>query len=231
MGTRAKVMAGTRPVESTMSGMRAELEIPATEACPVARFTDQTEGSVTSVRRARNGDGEYTEEFTATGNVDPGAFDGSLESLFEYQSAQVFQFTHDLKDCVCEYVEQHEHPIADVRAQDGSLVLTLHLTNITDLRDLVTDLREQFGAVRIRYLLQVDSDEEGSDDVVPINRARLTDRQLEVLETAHEMGYFAYPRSANATDVANALGIDASTFTEHLAAAQSKLMDELLAEM
>ncbi|WP_229125636.1 helix-turn-helix domain-containing protein [Halapricum desulfuricans] len=222
-------MAGTHRLKDTMSGMRAELEIPATEACPVARFTERTDGSVTSVRRARNGDGEYTEEFTATGNVDPDAFDQDLESLFEYQSAQVFQFTHDLRDCVCEYVEQHEHPIADVRAQDGSLVLTLHLTNITDLRDLVTDLREQFGSVRIRYLLQVDSDEEGADDVVPINRARLTDRQLEVLETAHEMGYFSYPRSANATDVANALGIDASTFTEHLAAAQSKLMDEILA--
>lgn len=211
-----------------MSGMRAELELPALDACPVARLSGETDSSISSVRRAANGEGGVKEEFTATGEVDPAAFDGALESLFEYQSAQVYQFTHDIETCACSYVEDHEYPLADVRAQDGSLVLTLHLTTITDLRDLVTDLREEFGSVRIRYLLQVDSDEEGADDIVPINRARLTDRQREVLETAFEMGYFEYPRSANATEVAEALGIGASTFAEHLAAAQRKLLEGLL---
>jgi predicted DNA binding protein len=57
---------------------------------------------------------------------------------------------------------------------------------------------------------------------------RLTDRQREVLRTAHEMGYFEYPRGANAGEVATALDIEPSTFTEHLNAAQSKLLDELL---
>lgn len=213
---------------STMSGMRVELELPAVEACPVAKLSAATDNSVSSVRRASNGDGGVTEQITISGDVDTAAFDGELESLFEYQSAQVYQFTHDIDSCACSYVEDNDHPLADIRAQEGSLVLTLHLTNITDLRDLVTDLREEFGSVRIRYLLQVDSENDDADDIVPINRARLTDRQREVLETAHEMGYFSYPRSANATEVATALGIDASTFTEHLAAAQSKLLDEIL---
>ena len=55
----------------------------------------------------------------------------------------------------------------------------------------------------------------------------LTDPQREALRTAYEMGYFEYPRDANASEVAAALDIQRSTFTEHLNAAQSKLLDEL----
>ncbi|MEF8887534.1 MAG: helix-turn-helix domain-containing protein, partial [Haloarculaceae archaeon] len=54
------------------------------------------------------------------------------------------------------------------------------------------------------------------------------DRQREVVETAYEMGYFEYPRESNATEVATALDIQPSTFTEHLTAAQGKLLGELV---
>jgi predicted DNA binding protein len=42
------------------------------------------------------------------------------------------------------------------------------------------------------------------------------------------MGYFERPKEANATEVAEALGIAQSTFTEHLMAAQRKLLDDVL---
>ena len=42
------------------------------------------------------------------------------------------------------------------------------------------------------------------------------------------MGYFEYPRESNASEVAAALDIEPSTFTQHLNAAQTKLLDELL---
>jgi predicted DNA binding protein len=50
-----------------------------------------------------------------------------------------------------------------------------------------------------------------------------------VLGTAYEMGYFEYPREANATAVAEELDIGLSALAEHLAAAQGKLLSELLA--
>lgn len=212
-----------------MPGMRAEVEVISPDTCPVAEFSEQTDGSLTSVSRAGTDGGTITEEFTVTG--DSKLDDDRLSQLFEYRSASVYRFRHEPLDCVCEFVEENNHPISEIRAQDGSLILSLHLTTIQDLRDLVTDLRERYGSVRIRYLLQVESDEEGNADIVPINRNRLTDRQREVLEVAYQMGYFSYPREANATDVAEELGIDSSTFTEHLAAAQSKLMKELVAEL
>jgi hypothetical protein len=42
------------------------------------------------------------------------------------------------------------------------------------------------------------------------------------------MGYFEHPRTANAGEVADELDISRSTFAEHLAAAQSKLLDAVL---
>lgn len=61
------------------------------------------------------------------------------------------------------------------------------------------------------------------EDGVLVDRRRLTARQREVLETAHERGYFARPREANATAVAAALGVAPSAFREHLVVAGPKL--------
>jgi len=68
------------------------------------------------------------------------------------------------------------------------------------------------------------------ETAVPVDLEKLTDRQREVLETAYEMGYYQYPRGANASEVADALDICPSTLAEHLAAAQTKLLDDVLAD-
>jgi predicted DNA binding protein len=97
------------------------------------------------------------------------------------------------------------------------------------LREVVGELDDIAEGVEVRYLVQSAAGEAGTDtDPTLVDRGRLTDRQREVLRTAYRMGYFEYPRSANATEVAEALGIGLSTLAEHLAAAQEKLLEELL---
>ncbi|MFW6045452.1 MAG: helix-turn-helix domain-containing protein [Natronomonas sp.] len=76
--------------------------------------------------------------------------------------------------------------------------------------------------VRIRHLGQSVAD--SRPDTVAIDRGRLTDRQREVLRTAYDMGYFSYPRGANATEIADILDIATSTFLEHVSSAQAKLL-------
>ena len=66
------------------------------------------------------------------------------------------------------------------------------------------------------------------DAVSPGRKDEAREAVREVLETAHEMGYFEYPKRANAGDVAEAVGISRSTFSEHLGAAQTKLLDAIL---
>lgn len=52
----------------------------------------------------------------------------------------------------------------------------------------------------------------------------LTDRQREVLQTAFEMGYYEWPRDCTAQDVADELGITSTTFSEHVFAAERKVL-------
>lgn len=210
-----------------MTGLRAGLEFPEPDVCPVAAASAASDEPITSISWAGEHEGTVTEEFTAGKSFDPDTLDSDVEGVFEYDGATVYQFEREAGPCLCEYIEDASYPITDVRAEEGSLLVTLHLESRAALRDIVSTLRDRFGTVRVQYLLAVDGVENNAD-IVPVDRGRLTARQREVVETAYEMGYFASPRQANATAVATELDIDVSTFTEHLAAAQSTLLDALL---
>lgn len=56
----------------------------------------------------------------------------------------------------------------------------------------------------------------------------LTDRQREVISTAHSMGFYEVPREASTEDVAAELDLDPSTVAEHLQRAERNLLGELL---
>jgi len=59
---------------------------------------------------------------------------------------------------------------------------------------------------------------------------RLTDRQREVLEAAHEAGYFRRPRETTGEKLADELGICGATLSQHLRAAQQNLLSVLYEE-
>lgn len=55
----------------------------------------------------------------------------------------------------------------------------------------------------------------------------LTDRQLEVISTAHAMGFYEVPRAVSTEDVAGELDLDPSTVAEHLQRAERNLLNDL----
>lgn len=59
---------------------------------------------------------------------------------------------------------------------------------------------------------------------------RLTDRQLEVLRTAHLSGYFEWPRDSTAGECGGALGITQPTFSQHMRSAQRAVSEFLFDE-
>jgi len=122
--------------------------------------------------------------------------------------------------------EAFDCAVSDVQATDGQLRATVHVDDAAQVRSVVDRLRESFDGVIIHSFQQ---DGDGTvDDAVLVDRGQLTGRQREVLETAHDMGYFEYPKGANAGEVATALDISVSTFAEHLGAAQTKVLGDLL---
>lgn len=208
-----------------MPGVRTELVFDRPSGCPVATASADAPGELSEVTWADSDGGTVTEQFAAeTDDLD------GFERIFDYGSKTVYEFEETQSErasCICEYIERTLGPIRDVRARDGRLSVTLHAADVDELRETVSELGDRFGSVTVEYLVR-SVEREDRTDLVPVDLRRLTDRQREVLETAHRLGYFEYPRDANAGDVADELGIEPSTFAEHLAAAQGKLLEELI---
>lgn len=213
-----------------MSGIRAELVFTTPETCPVASASSAVDEPIEEIEWGSGDDDGVTEQFTApadSAEMPTTADEAEFSEVFDYGPRTVYEFDRDPnRPCVCEFVEETVGPVSDTYAVDGDLHVTIHARDITDLRENIRAFQDRFGDVRIEHLVSGRSDDEDSD-ITPVDVRRLTDRQQEVLETATEMGYFEYPRGANAGEVADELGIQPSTFTEHLNAAQSKLLDEL----
>jgi hypothetical protein len=211
-------------------GVRAEIAVHGPSNCPVAALSRERETPVTDVTWTRAAD-TVTEEFRVDDSMSAGevAAVADAEPVLDVGGERVYQFAREADaTCACEAVEALGHPIADTRVERGTLVLTLHLEDVGDLREVVGDLDGAADRVEVRYLVHTGADADDGGDWTMVDRESLTDRQREVLTTAYEMGYFEYPRGANATEVAEALGISPSTLAEHLAAAQGKLLEDLL---
>jgi predicted DNA binding protein len=214
------------------SGIRAEIKIDDPPDCVVAQASAETDGRVTSVSRSTNPSApeRVTEEFMLEAETYPDEFDADadLSPIFAYGSSSVYRFQRELGcGCPCECIEAHDCPVVDIRTQGASLYLTFHASDMQGLQAIIGDLRERYSTLDVQRLLQSQQDHDDRN-LVFVDRSALTDRQTEVLETAHRMGYFEHPKRANAGEVADELDITGTTFTEHLAAAQTKLLDAIL---
>jgi predicted DNA binding protein len=217
--------------DATPDGVRAGVAIHGTGNCPVVAASNAHEGPITGVTWTHAGD-THTEEFRAR---DPDAVDraegvSTPASVVDLGDERVYRYERPREGaCACRIIEELDCPIADARAEDGVLLLTLHLPDLERLRDIVSALDGTADRVEVRYLVEGAARGDGASDRTLVDRGRLTDRQCEVLRTAYRMGYFERPRDANASEVAGALDISPSTFAEHLATAQRKLLEETLA--
>ncbi|WP_424019298.1 helix-turn-helix domain-containing protein [Halorientalis pallida] len=205
------------------TGLQIAMAVDAPAGCPAGEVSADTGSSVESVTWNRAGDGSVTEEFTVEADLDR----ADVDPVFETDGRTRYRFDRDWTDpCVCETVELQGCPLQNVRAEDGRLHLTFYAPDVDHVREIVSELRERYEGVQLEHLSQ--SGDVDDENLVLVDRSRLTDRQQEVIETAYRMGYFEHPREANASDVAGELGITLSTFTEHLAIAQSKVLDAIV---
>jgi hypothetical protein len=210
-----------------------EVEVFRPESCLVYPHADD-EWAVDSVTRRRFGTGNdrVVEEFTLKGDgeeppVEAEATAGGLEEVFSHESGHIYRFEREPdRGCLCERIERRGCLVHEFRAGEDTTVVTFLSPDVETLRAVIEDLRAEADCVQLRRLIE-SAGEVGDSHPVVLDRETLTDRQREVLERAFDLGYFDHPRSANAGEVAADLGIRTSTFTEHLAASQRKLLEAL----
>ncbi len=210
------------------TAIRVEIHAQSVQgACPVADVAEEG-GAVSMVSWSpKNGGDTVVEEFTVSGlgsSVDR----SELEAMFESPSQARYRFSRTHEGCVCSSIEEEGSPIETVRPENGGLSLSFYVSDLEELSRILSKLRDTFSGIELRRLQQTDSIAE--EEPIWLDCSRLTDRQREVLQTAYEMGYFDYPRRANACEVSDALGIVPSTFSEHIATAQKKILADVFLE-
>jgi predicted DNA binding protein len=213
-------------------GIRAELVVPAAVECPLARTSAEADVRTYAISKVVDPDlpDNVVEEFAmrATASDPPDHPSGEVTKVFERGSQAVYRFERaDRQHCPCECVESHGLPVVDIQGERGTLYLVFHTPDQETLREVIASIREHHPQVEVRRLVR-STPEDGVDTLVFFDRGKLTDRQEEVLQTAHREGYFEHPKGANAGEIAEILDITTATFVQHLSAAQQKLLDSIL---
>lgn len=208
-------------------GIRATVEFTTPEICPIVELSEAAETTIDSVSAniCPSECSESTVEFSIDTDCD---FDADITPIFSHGSTDRYRLTlGEETNCPCERLAQFGCPVARYTAEDGTLTLVFHATDYDQLQEVVAELRQVCPDMDIRRFVRAPAGERSRDPVF-VDRSKLTHRQIEVLETAYDSGYFDRPRRSNATEIAAELGINPSTFREHLTAAESKLLEDLL---
>ncbi|WP_066418700.1 bacterio-opsin activator domain-containing protein [Halorubrum aethiopicum] len=113
-------------------------------------------------------------------------------------------------------------------ADPTSTTLVIDIPDSIDVRTITQLVRETFSAVDLRSKQTLDQSME--PDLYSKFLEKLTERQLEVIQTAYYSGFFESPRESTGEDVAETLGISPPAFYKHSRTVQRKLFETLFEE-
>ena len=122
----------------------------------------------------------------------------------------------------------HGVTLREIRVADGVARLHLTVPEGIDLQTVDQVLDNAFADPEIRRKRRVDGEPSAIDSAALVST--LTDRQLEVIQTAYHAGYFESPRENSGEEVAEALGISPPGFYSHVRAVERKVFTRLIEE-
>ncbi|QLH81905.1 bacterio-opsin activator domain-containing protein [Halosimplex pelagicum] len=135
-------------------------------------------------------------------------------------------------DCVATTLADEEAFLRDLWAEAGDGRVVAEVLPSREAGAVVDSFTDRHPSVDL--VAKRDRPREGPlflrHQVQDVLARELTDRQLEVLVTAYRAGYFQRPRETTGAEVAADLDISPSTLSQHLRAAQRKLLGALFEE-
>jgi len=145
-------------------------------------------------------------------------------AVSERDDAAVFRFAASESSVVATVAEQGCVVQSLSADADGGRV-TAELPQTADVRTVVEAVRNDHPNADLVAQRERERATETPGEFRAGVEERLTDRQLEALQTAHFSGYFSWPRETSGEEVADLMDISQSTFLQHLRAAERKLFE------
>lgn len=219
------------------SGESVEVELGITDRdCFLVRVSDEASCRIHLEDVVHRADGKLLEFFTiqeapadrilAMGEDEPAISEVRLVRAED--AGDLFEFVVS-GPCVIATLAEAGVVTRSVRAERGQGRIVADVPPHVEVREVVESFRVQYPDSRLLA-------RRTGDDPIQLRseqgaRARfadrLTDKQLEVLETAYRIGYFDWPRRSSADECADALGISQPTFSQHIRAAQHRMFEAL----
>ncbi|MFC7138392.1 MEDS domain-containing protein [Halosimplex aquaticum] len=131
------------------------------------------------------------------------------------------------EESLCETVRRHGGRPRTVAVEDGAATVVVEVAADADVREFVEMFVDNYPDSE---LVAQRSDERPRQTPTEFRMTltdELTDRQLEVLQTAYFGGYFDKPRGQTGSEIAASMDISQPTFNTHVRAAQRKLCRQL----
>jgi PAS domain S-box-containing protein len=122
----------------------------------------------------------------------------------------------------------HGAVFREATADPTTTTLVIDIPDSIDNRTIMQLVQETFSAVELRAKQTLD--QTAAHDIYSRFLDKLTERQLEVIQTAYYSGYFESPRDSTGEDVAATLKISPPAFYKHVRTVQRKLFATLFEE-
>ncbi|MBB6646175.1 PAS domain S-box protein [Halobellus ruber] len=117
--------------------------------------------------------------------------------------------------------------VREASAEPDGTTIRVEVPGETDVRSFADRLREVAPSLELAAKRQRTQGSKSPTELAGTLREELTDRQLEVIETALSAGYFEWPREHDSSEVASRLGITQPTFNKHLRVAERETFEFL----
>ncbi|AUV80311.1 hypothetical protein C2R22_00435 [Salinigranum rubrum] len=130
-------------------------------------------------------------------------------------------------DVLVTYLASMGTKVHTMEASEGTLRVMVDVSPNVDVGRLLDGVRSAFPDSGLVSKRQVARPVKRTRAVAETVESRLTQRQLSALQAAYHGGYFERPRRQTAEDVAETMGISASTFHQHLRIALETVLTEL----
>ena len=224
-------MSGNASVQEGHSVVEVEFSVR-NSTYPFVSVTDAEPCVFELAEMVPRGDGEYAEFFNVRG-IDPDRIVSLADdretldvSLLEsYDEGGTFEFTA-AADCPAVQLAELGALPREATAVDGEGRIVAEIPPRFDSAAIVERFLDATSEVELVA-------KQGKESFSPlfsesalrqVLETELTDRQREVLRAAYDAGYYEWPRECTGADVAEDLGITSATFSEHIHAAERKLL-------
>lgn len=145
--------------------------------------------------------------------------DGTDEALFRFEVRD---------SCVARTMGEFGADLSTITVEGGRARITAHLSSGGDVRALLEALQSSHDDVELLARREKERPKRTLQEIRSTLDDQLTDRQRETIQTAYIGGFFEWPRERSGEEIADVMGINQSTFLQHLRVAERKVLGTTL---